>query len=166
VSSSSSVSELLYSCYFTYLLTIVYANTPSPTYRHPHDTDHPHTVTPVVSVECPLQWTLARSRGYRRRHCRCRCRLLSITCPSPRRRSCIALLIMLTARRRRASHLPIQHVPVADAEISHRDKRWQTSKQYPTRLNVLHPSLVHNGEHSAVRLMFCISINGTTLAAA
>ena len=154
--------------YLITYFTIVYANTPSPTYRHPHDTDHPHTVTPVVSVECPLQWTLARSRGYRRRHCRCRCRcrLLSITCPSPRRRSCIALLIMLTTCRRRASHLPIQHVLVADAEISHRDKRWQTSKQYPTRLNVLHPSLVHNGEHSAVRLMFCISINGTTLAAA
>jgi len=41
------------------------------------------------------------------------------------------------------SHLPIQRVP-------HRDKRWQTSKQYPTRLNVLHPSLMHNGEHSAI----------------
>ena len=86
---ATSVSELLYPCYFTLLtyFTIVYANTPSPTYRHPDDTDHPHTVTPVVSVEYPLQWTLARSRGYRRR--RCRCRLLSITCPSPFETCCM-----------------------------------------------------------------------------
>jgi len=55
---------------------------------------------------------------------------------------------MLSAGRRRASHLPIQHVPVAygwpvpDAEIPHRDKRWQAhalQRDIPPRLMSLRP---------------------------